>query len=483
MATISSAGIGSGLDVNGIITQLLAIDKRPLTALDTKEADYQAKLSAFGTLKSAVSSLQSAATTLKSPTLYAGLSAKSSDTTVLTASANTAASAASYAIQVVTKAQAQSISSQAFASLSSDISTVDGKIKIELGTFDSGGPLFTPDPAKTAVTIDVATTGSSLQEVRDAINAANAGVKANIVYVGSAGYKLTLTANDTGVKSAIKLTVTDTLNVVQTNNTDLAKLSFNPEAIAGAGNEFDINTDAQEAHVKIDGLSVFRSTNTVSDAITGVTLSLATAGTSTLTVSKDSASVTSAFTTFVAAYNDVNKQLRTLTAYNQTTGQSSLLTGDSGARTLQSNLRSLITATRPTTASLRSLSDLGVALQRDGSLTFNSAKLDSALTSSPSDVTAFLTTTGTSNDGLAVRAAKELDGLVSGSGLFASRSEGITRSITDIGNARARLNRRLIDIEARYRKQYGALDSLVASFQQTSQYLSQQLANLPKSGG
>lgn len=482
MATISSAGIGSGLDVNGIITQLLSIDKRPLAALDTKEADYQAKLSAFGTLKGAVSSLQSAATTLKSTTLYAGLSAKSSDTTVLTASANTAASAASYAIQVVTKAQAQSISSQAFASLTSDISTVDGKIKIELGTFDSGGPLFTPDPAKTAVTIDVATTGSSLQEVRDAINAANAGVKANVVYVGSAGYKLTLTSTDPGVKSAIKLTVTDTLNVVQTNNTDLAKLSFDPEAIAGAGNEFDINITAQDAHVKIDGLSVYRSTNTVSDAITGVTLSLATAGTSTLTVSKDSASVTSAFTTFVAAYNDVNKQLRALTAYNSTTGQSSLLTGDSGARTLQSNLRSLITATRPTSASLRSLSDLGIALQRDGSLTFNSTKLESALSTSSSDVTAFLTTTVTGNDGLAVRAAKELDGLVSSSGLFASRSEGITRSITDIVKARDRLNKRLIDIEARYRKQYGALDTLVASFQRTSQYLSQQLANLPKSG-
>jgi len=490
MATISSAGVGSGLDVNGIVSQLMTIEKQPLTALDKKEADYQAKLSAFGTLKSAVSALQSAATALKAPTLYAGLSAASSNTAVLTASANTAASAGSYAIDVVTKAQAQSISSQAFSSLSSDISTVDGKIKIELGTFAPATTLppvaasFTADPAKSAITIDVAATGSSLQEVRDAINAANAGVKASIVYVGSAGYKLTLAATDSGAKSSIKLTVLDTGNVVQTNNADLAKLSFDPTLTSGSGNEFDINVSAQDAHLKINGLDVYRTTNTISDALTGVTLTATGPGSSTLTISNDTTSVTSAFNTFVSAYNDLNKQLHDLTAYNQATGKGALLTGDSTANALQSALRGLITASRTVSpGGLRNFSNLGIAVQRDGSLTFDSSKLASALASSPANVSALLTTSGTSSNGLALRAANTLDGIIASTGILASRSDGINRTIAGIGKQRDRLSQHLVDVEARYRKQYSALDTLVAGFQQTSQYLTQQLANLPKTSG
>lgn len=488
MATISSAGIGSGLDVNGIIAQLMNIEKQPLAALDKKEADYQAKLSAFGTLKGAVSALQGAARALNSTTLYSGMSATSSSTDVLTVSANTAALKASYAMQVVAKAQAQSISSQAFSSLTSDISAYDGKIKIELGTFVAAtlvppaAATFTADPAKTPVTIDIPATASSLQEVRDAINAANAGVKANIVYVGDAGYKLTLTSNETGEKSSIKLTVMDAGNVVQTNNADLAKLSFDPTLAQNGGNEFNINVSAQNAHLKIDGLDVFRATNTISDAITGVTLTVAGVGTSSLTVDKNTASIRGTFDSFVKSYNDINKQLRDLTAYNQTTGTGSLLTGDSGARSLQTALRGLITASHAVAgSSLTRLSDLGISMQRDGSLLFNSAQLDSALAASPSAVSDLMTATSGASNGLAVRMSATLDGLLSKTGLLASRTDGISRSITDLSDRRDILSRRLIQIEARYRKQYSALDTLVAGMQKTSQYLQQQLANLPKS--
>lgn len=490
MASISSAGLGSGLDVNGIITQLMTVERQPLTALDRKEANFQAQLSAFGTLKGAVSSLQSAAKALKSATLYAGMSAQSSSTSVLTASANTAATAGTYTVQVVARAQAQAISSQAFASLSSDISTVDGKIKIELGTYTPAviappSPAsFVADPAKTAVTIDVGAAESSLQEVRDKINAANAGVKASIVYVGSAGYKLTLSATTPGEKSSIKLTVMDSGNAVQTNNADLAKLSFDPTAAAGSGNEFDINTSAQDAHLKIDGLDIYRTSNTVSDAITGVTLTALETGTSVLTISRDTAAVKSSFDSFVKAYNDVAKQLREMTAYNAATGQASLLTGDSGARTLQAALQGLITAARPSgLGGFRQLSDLGVAMQRDGTLQFDSSKLTTALASTTGDVSSMMTTSSGGDLGLAVRMSSALDSMLSSSGLFASRTDGIQRSIDDIGDRRAALERRLTQIEKRYRMQFSALDSLVAGMQRTSQYLSQQLSNLPSSSG
>lgn len=480
MASISSAGIGSGLDVNGIITQLMNIEKQPLTALDTKEAGYQSKLTSYGTLKSAVGSLQSAARALKSTTLYSSMSAKTGDSAVFGASANTAAQAASYSIQVVDRAQTQAISSQAFPTITSDVAVADGKIKIELGTFSGG--IFTADPDKTASTINIAATGSSLEEIRDAINNANAGVRANLVYVGDAGYKLTLTSKDTGAKNSIKLTVMDTSDVVQNDNTGLARLSFDPAAAAGTGKEFDVNTVAQDAHLKIDGLDVYRTTNTISDAITGVTLSLASQGTTTLTVSKDSSSAKSALDAFVKAYNDVSKQLREATAYNASTKQGSILTGDSGARSLQTALREMIGYSRSAAgSSFATLSDLGIALQRDGSLIFSSSKFDAAMSSSTTNVGDLLGSTSTSAPGIAVRMTAVLDGILSGTGILASRTEGINRSIADVGRQRETLSRRLVQIEQRYRKQFSGLDALVASMQKTSQFLTQQLANLPSS--
>ena len=478
MASITSAGIGSGLDVNGIVTQLMAVEKQPLTELDTKEAGYQSKLTSYGTLKSAVASLQSAARALKSTSLYNSMTAKTGDSAVFSASANTAAQAASYSIQVVDRAQVQAISSQALPSITGDVALADGKIKIELGTFSGG--IFTADPAKTASTIDITATGSSLEEIRDAINNANAGVRANLVYVGDAGYKLTLTSKETGAKNSIKLTVMDTSNVVQNNNTGLARLSFDPAAAAGSGKEFDVNTVAQDSHLKIDGLDVYRTVNTVSDAITGVTLSLAAQGTTTLTVSKDATSAQTAIDSFVKAYNDLSKQLRDATTYNASTKQASVLTGDSGARSLQAALREMIGYSRTTPgSSFSSLSDLGVALQRDGSLVFNSTKFSAAISSSTTNVGDLLSSTSTSTPGIAVRMTAVLDGVLSNTGILASRTEGINRSIADVGRRRETLSRRLVQIEQRYRKQFSSLDSLVASMQKTSQYLTQQLANLP----
>lgn len=518
MASITSAGIGSGLDVNGIVSKLMAVEQQPLTALDTKETGFQAKLSAYGTLKGAVSAVQGAARSLNSSTLFNAMSALSSNTSVIAASANTAAQVGSYTLKVIARAQAQAISSQALPDITSDTSSIDGKLKIELGTFtpqvgtaqigtaavgapgdpgyvpaspdfvaaspDYAPSSFTTNPAKTPVTIDIKAGTSSLSDIRDAINSANAGVKANLVYVGAAGYKLTVTANDTGATSSIRLTTMDANNNVLTNNTDLAKLSFDPTKTAGAGNEFSVNTVAQDAKFTIDGLALTRSTNSVSDAITGVTLSIGNTldTNTTLTVSKDTASVQSALTAFIKSYNDLNSQLRDLTAFNASTKQSSVLTGDSGARGMQSALRSMISYRQAGGIGIaHSLSDLGVSMQRDGSLLFDSSKLSNALASPNTDVAALFTSTSISAPGLAVRMGTTLDGMLSSSGLIASQTDGINSSIKDIGKRRTTLSDRLVQIEARYRKQFSSLDSLVASMQQTSQFLTQQLANLPSS--
>lgn len=478
MATISSPGLGSGLDVNSLVTKLMAVEQAPLTALDTKEAGFQAKISALGTLKSAVSSVQNAAAALTATSLYGTMSASSSDSTILSASASTAAQAGSYSINVVARAQAQSISSQGFANLTSDIAAADGKIKIELGTTDAG--VFTPDGTKTAVTISIAAGTSSLNDIRDAINAANAGVKANLVYVNdTVGYKLTLTSNSLGAKSSLKITTMDSNNVVINDNTGLAKLSFDPAASAGAGKEFDVNVLAQDAHLKIDGLDVYRASNSIGDVITGLTLNLAGTGTSSLTVSKSSATASAAIDTFVKAYNDLNKQLTSLTAYNSQTKKGAILTGDSGARSLQSAMRSMVIYSRYSPGSAySSLSNLGVTLQRDGSLTYDSAKFTAAANDSNTTMADLMASTSTSQPGLAVNMNNALKDVLATSGILASRTDGINRSIADITRQRTRLQDRLTQIEKGYRSQFTRLDTLVSSMQQTSSYLTQQLATL-----
>lgn len=486
MPGITSPGVGSGLDVNGIITKLMALEQEPLTKLDKKEASYQSKLSAFGTLKGTFAALQTSAKALTSTTLFAGKSATSSDTTVLSSSANTAAVAGKYAIDVTHLAFGDTLASAAFTSLTDDIATADGKIKIELGTLSSG--TFTADPDKSAVTIDITQATSSLSDIRDKINDANAGVRASLVYVGVNSlsgddeYKLTLTATSTGAKNSIRMTVLDSSSVpVTMDNTGLAKLSYDPSAATGTGKEFTVSTAAQDAELKIDGLVIKRSSNTISDAITGVTFTALKEGTSTLTVAQDSASITTAVTTFVKAYNDASKQLHDLTAFNKDTKTGALLFGDNAARALQASLQKMVGYAFPGGgADLKRLSDVGVSYQLDGTLTFNSSKLTTALSSSASNVSSLFTSTTVGSLGLASYMNSQLSGILSATdGLFTSKTDGITRSVKEIGSQRDRLSIRLSQIEKRYRSQYSSLDTLVASMQQTSQYLSQQLANLP----
>ena len=487
-SSISSSGIGSGLDVNSIVSQLMTIEQRPLTLLTQKEASYQAKLSAYGSLKSSMSTLQSAITSLKSSSLYNAMSAKVADTSVASASAVSTAVAGTYNLNVTALAKAQNLTTKTdFSTHTGDISTANGKIKIELGTYSGG--TFTADTAKTPVTIEVTAGNSSLDEIRDQINSVSAGVRASVVYIGKNGgtdvYKLALTAKDVGAANSMRITVMDSNDNVLTNNTGLAQLSYDPSKAAGSGNEYDIKTPAQDAQFTVDGIALTRSSNTVTDAINGVTLSLAKEATATtVTIGRDTASVKSAITTFVKAYNDVNKLAHDLTAYNAENKKSSALTGDSGVRSLQNSLRQMVgQETGSAGSSIKRLADVGVTLQRDGSLAFDSSKFDSAISRAPDEVAAMFSSTGTSTQGIAVRMAKLVDGMMATNGLLATRTDGINRSIADIGKQRDALNLRLTQIESRYRAQYTALDTLVASMQRTSSYLTQQLASLPSASG
>lgn len=458
MASISSPGLGSGLDINGIISKLMAVESMPLTAMASKEASFQAKLSAFGSLKGALSSLQTAAQSLKNASTFTAMSATSSDSSLFSASATSSATAGNYDIGVTTLAKANSVRTN---------------VNYGTDTFDSGTLRIT---IGAGTPVDIALTGTNtLSGIRDAINKASAGITATIINDGTAD-RLVLTSNTTGLAGAITVAAPTTNNDGTRRLTDLI------------GGNLTTTQAAADAVLTVNGLTITRSSNTISDAIDGVTIKLQkepsqtlpiTPLTAKLTVAQNTSSITTAINAFVKAYNDAMGQIKSMTAYDAANKKASVLTGDSTARSIQAQLSGLLgTSVSGLTGGIARLSDVGIGIQKDGTLAFDSSKLTTAL-SDKKDVASLFTQTTSGNQGIAVRFSNMLDGILGAKGLIASRTDGISTTIKDMQKRAEAFQDRLIQIESRYRKQFSALDSLISSMNQTSSYLSQQLANLP----
>lgn len=404
MAGLSSPGIGSGLDVSGLVSKLMEVEKQPLANLDKKEVAYQAKLTAFGTLKGALSALQNSVRNLNSPSKFGTMKATVGDTTIATATTSSIAKAGTYSLEVTTLAQAQKLSSAAIADPTASVGT--GTLTIDFGTYVNGAPgTFTPNASKTAKTITIDSTNSSLNGIRDAVNAANAGVTANIVNDGS-GYRLVFSGNDAGVDNSIRIAVNEGgLPADNVDTTGLSKLAFDPTLDVGAGENLEVKVAAQSASFKLDGIVITKSTNTVTDAIQGVTLNLVktnAGSTTTLTVARDTADVKASVESFVKSYNDLAKVFKELGGYDAATKKGGVLLGDSSLRTIQDQLRKTIGQTLGTqgSAGLNSLSDLGISFQRDGTLAINSSKFSSVLADSTKNVGMLFATLGSASDSL-----------------------------------------------------------------------------------
>jgi Flagellar capping protein len=391
---LSSPGIGSGLDVNGLVSQLMALEQRPLSLLNTKEAKLQAQLSAYGSLKGALSSFQSAVAALATPAKFTAVKASVADSTVLTASAATTASAGSYSIEVQTLAQAQKLKSDTFDATSDAVGT--GSLTIQFGTYSGGS--FTLNPEKSAKTVTIGSANASLAGVRDAINAADAGVSASIINDGT-GYRLVIASEDAGVANALKITVADD----DLDNTDAAGLSrLVYDASTGGTTNLTQTVLAQNATAVIDGIAISKSTNAWTDAIEGVTLNLLKEGeTTTLKVAKDTAGTKAAVESFVKAFNDLNATLTSLSKYDAASKQASILTGDATVRSVQGQLRSLFnTALSTAGGGLTSLAEIGVTFQTDGTLKLDSSKLTAALNDGTKDVATLFAAVGKPTDSL-----------------------------------------------------------------------------------
>jgi len=397
---LSSPGIGSGLDVQGIVTKLMQVEQQPLDLLNTQEQTVQSRISAFGTLKSSLAALQAAVHSLATPTAFRAMTANFADDTVGSASVGDGAVAGTYSVEVSQLAQAHKLVSNGFASVASSIG--NGTLTFTFGTYAAGA--FTANGSVGAKTVTIAPGQDSLAAIRDAVNAADVGVTASIVNDGSAnGQRLVFTSSATGAANSLKITASD----ADGNDTDaagLSQLAFDPAAAAGSGKNLTQSVAAQDALLKVDGIDVQSSSNTVQDAIAGVTLSLAKTNLgnpTSVTVAQSPGAAQASVAAFVKAYNDLTTTITNLTKYDPTTQTASILTGDSTVRLVQSQLRSLIGGTiGGSSATLNTLAQVGITTGTDGQLTFDTAKFAAALSSDASGVERLFAATGGTSDSL-----------------------------------------------------------------------------------
>jgi flagellar hook-associated protein 2 len=470
VTTISSAGIGSGLDVNSIISQLMAIEQQPLTALQTKAATIQSTVSEYGKIQSDISALNDLSNTLASQTTWQQTTASSSSTAV--AATTNGSAAATYAVEVQSLASVQTLATAPPVSATSLVGA--GNLHIELGTWGAGQTSFTANPSATAVDVSVSAS-DTLSDVRDKINASGAGVTA-LIMTDASGSRLLLRSNTTGAASAFRTTVTDA-DGVNNNASGLSQLAFDPSAGVSVMTQ---SQTAANAAATINGLAVSSANNTLANVVDGLTLNLSaqTTGPVTVNVVTDTASIKKTITSFAAAYTAVNALIAGDTKYDPSTQTGGILQGDSSASGLQRSLRTLLGSASSASSVYGHLSDVGLQIQSDGSLTVNSTQLDSALgnlaetkklfaNSNPLDPT---------QDGFAKRFRVATDAMLTIDGVLTTRTDGLGQQLQRNQTDQSNMQTRLTATEARLRAQYTALDTTMAQLTSQSAYVTQQIA-------
>jgi len=447
MATTSSLGIGTGVDLQSMLTSILTAERAPIKTLDTKISVANNKISLYGTLKSKLDALQTAADTLQFPSRLSALSAASSDTTVLTASADYTAAVGSYGMEVTQLASAQKSFTSAYSA----------------GTTFGAGSLDFTVGGVAAPPISL-TAGASLQDVSSAINTAKIGVTATVITDTTGNQRMVLTGDKTGAGNDFSLISSSTASGSQPS---LASFDTTTPALKRA--------TAQDALMTLDGIAVKSSSNTFTSAVTGLTLTAVKLGTSNVTVQNDSTKITSAVQAFVDSYNAVVSLIKSNNGYNASTNTGQAFTGDTAARSVIDNLGRTRT-TVPTElagATMNSLSALGITIQQTGLLKLDTATLSTAVNTSAKDVVSALTAYGKSF-------STEVTAMLSSDGTVANRLSSLDSSVRRYKDSQASLEVRVSLVEKRYRAQFTALDKLVSSMQTTSSYLTQQISQLQK---
>lgn len=385
MASISSLGIGSGVLTSDLVDQLVAAERGPTeTRLTQKTEQANALISAYGQLRSAITELRLPMRQLSAPDNLKAFSATSSNEDIAVSVDSTKASRGSYSLDVTSLAGAQALASRDVFADRDATSVGQGTLTLSVGD------------KTTDITIDGS--NDTLQGLANAINDSDAGVSAGVIDTGS-GFQLVLSADETGTANAVSISVAGDTGGTNTDNQGLSRFAFNSGMDTDSGLQETIA--ATDAVMEINGVQVTRSTNNFENVIDGLTFDIAATGTSTVKVSQDLGAVADRVQGFVDNFNGLQSTIDSLAGFNSEAGVGSLLTGDSTIRSIQNQLRQVLTRVVPglENASVRSLADVGISTNFEtGGLEFDRAKFEEQLKNNPDDVTALFAEQGRATD-------------------------------------------------------------------------------------
>jgi flagellar hook-associated protein 2 len=469
MAALTGLTAGA-VDVNSIVTQLMTVERKPIDNLNKKSASYQTQLSVFSSVKSSLSTFQSAVQNLKGTGSFQAFTVNSSDSSTLTASAGATAASGNYAIEVSSLAQSQqliasgqasstaAIGSGASTTLNFDFGTISydplagGSYNATTGHY-TGASFNSTGAGIKSVTID--STNNTLEGIRDAVNKANIGVSATIINDGGTSpYRLTFSASASGVNNSMSISVAGDAAIG-------SLLSNDPTGTQNLAQTME----AKNANLKVNGVAITKTSNTVTDAIQGVTLNLnkmtATNTPVNLSIAKDTSSIIAAANSFVSAYNNLNNTLKSVSAYKTATTTGGSLAGDPAIRQMMGELRDILSST-VSGGSFSSLSDAGISSSPGVGLVLDSTKFNAAMNTNLADLSNLFTSSGGYATKLDAWAKSSLNLTVN------TRTSNINKNITDIANQVATQETRMTSIQKRYTAQFTNLNTVLAQLSNVS---------------
>lgn len=450
----------STIDVPTLVSQLMAVERQPATLMQKQLAGVQTQISALGSLQGKMSALQDAARKLDLPQTWGVASASSSDANVLTASASAGALGGAHSLVVNRLAQRQTLNTtQTWASASTVFGDGSGgTLTIEMGAVSAGS--FQADSARPATAITIPA-GATLAEVRDAVNAAKAGVSASLL-TDATGVRLVMSADDTGASNAFR--------VSGSGDPALSDLAFDPAA--GSTTRVTVSQAAQNASVTLDGVAVSATTNHLEGVLENISFDLKSTGSATVTVSADATAMQASIQSFVSAWNDLNSTLATQTKYDSTTKKAGALQGDTAILSMQRQMRAILGG-NVSGSTLQNLSSAGIAIQRDGSLSVDNGKLSTALTNPSKLQTLFAAAAGaTTGNGIARQLDTALGSFLGTGGALTAETTALNRQVSAINDKMSSFETRMAAVQARLTAQYTGLNATLQKFGTTSSFLS-----------
>lgn len=462
MASVSSLGVGSGLDLSSLLTQLRTAENQRLTPIKTQQNSYKAQLTGVSALKSALDKLNTANNALAKSESYGIVTGSidgitntkvTSTNKAFSATTSSSAVAGSYSIEVKYLAQAHAITSEAKTSATEALSTSDTTLTIAQANGKS-------------LTVDVKGGETSLNDVRDAINKANGGVSASVVKAKDNEYYLMLTARNSGENG--EMTITDTGSILGTTTEKVA---------------------AQNSVIVANGIEIERQSNTIDDAFEGVTLTLQakteTDKPETLTIDQDITGMKDTIKAWVDAYNALQDTISAQTKYTAVeagedqASTNGALIGDSTVRSIQNNLKAQLTTIQSESGEFKILADLGIKQNfKTGKLEIDNTKLDKALKEEPGKVQAFFV--GDNDEtGFATQTRSYLkEVLDTVDGTIKNKEDSLNKTLKSLDTQYTRISDSIEETIARYQKQFTELDKAMSSMNSTMSSLSSMLSSL-----